>query len=285
MKFEVYQLTGVSENLLFKEKEKLKSLLAKSDEYRDHNLKYCVNNLDEEEGIIGGTVSQEYLSNLYTVENKIEKPIEKNPWEKTYFFIDTTSGKLLLQKRNYSAKNLIHSKTETRLLQILNDVFLTNYKSTVSIIKTSIGENNEYFKQIIKQEKVRFLKVGNLQGKKIEVGTTLHNPRVDLDMAWAESYNNYDADIIEEITIKVAEDKDINRSIIHKGTVAAQGSEIKKVSYYDEDAGKTVTITKSSVGALNVDTSANDEPVTVIQKVINKIKESRVILKKLNIKI
>lgn len=283
MKFNVYEIAGITAKRLFDDKEKLLDKLINSKEYNYRNLRYCLNNLDMENSIIGGTLSQEYIGNLYTVENKVERPIEENPWEKTYFFIDTSTAKLLLHKRTYKPKNLKHGRSETRLNEIINDVILELFGNTVSIIKTSIGENNEYFKKILAEEQVESLKVGNLLGKKIDVGTPLHNPREDWDIVWAESYNTYDSEIIEEVEIKVTKGKDIRKSVIHKGIIAAKGSEIKTVKYYDTELSKSIVLTNNSVGSVNVDANSSDEPATVLKRAFEKIKNSRDVIKKFNI--
>jgi hypothetical protein len=286
MKLEVYQILGISSNKLFEKREEMYSSLKKTSEYKDdRGLKFCINNLDFEENIISGTISQEYIGDLYTVENKVDTPIQQNPWEKTYFFVDTTLGKILLQKRRYSPKNLNHGKTETRLVQILNLVCMNLFGGNISIVKTSIGDNNEYFKKIIEKEKIEFLKVGNLLGKKIKVGTKLHNPREDWDKVWAESWNTYDSEIVEEIDIRVTKGQDLKKSVIKNGTLAAEGSQIKVVRYYDTELERSVTLSKKSVGAVDIDAKLGDEPATIYKKAIKKIKNSRDVIKKLNIDI
>lgn len=283
MKFEVFHLAGISAKFLHENKEKLNELLKNSLTLKDDKLSYCINNIDIDESIIGGTLSQEYIGGLTTVINKVETPIDENPWEKTYFFIDTVSAKVLIQRRKYSPKNLNHNKSVNRIEEILRDVFLKEYQSTLSLIKTSIGTNNDYFKDIVLSEDVKMVKVGNLLGKKVPVGTTLHNPREDWDRVWAESWNEYDSEIVEEIVIKTAKDKDLSRSVINKALIAANG-DFKAVSYFDAEEEKVVRVSKNSVGTLSLQVSKDEEPVTILKKGFEKIINSRDAIKRFFIK-
>ncbi|AMA74313.1 hypothetical protein ACKE5C_02000 [Aneurinibacillus thermoaerophilus] len=276
MKFEVYDLIGPTSEFLATNKEKLLQHIKDSRTFTDDKgLKYCLNNIDYEDNIIGGTISQEYFGDLKTVENKVEKPIKSNPWEKTYFFIDIATSKLLLQRRRYSPKNLNHSKTEQRIIEIIHhDVFLKHFGSSFNMIKTSVGFNNDFFKEIIKKEKIQQLDVTNLRGKKVVVGTPLHNPREDWDKVLAESWNTYDSNYVDEIVLRSENEDGLSKSVFQKLVLAA-GGDVKAVRYYDEEEEKVITVSHKSVGSLDVDVKKDEETVTVLQKAFNKIKSSR----------
>jgi hypothetical protein len=282
MKLVVYDFTGTTPEFLKNKQAEIVQYLRESRTYTDvrDNLRYCVNNVNVEGYIIGATLSQEYIGNLTTINpaNKEEKAIADNPWEKTYFFIDIVTGKILIQKRKYSPKNLNHGKTETRIIEILSDIFLENFNSTVGILKTVIGDNNEYFKRIIRTETVKQLHVVNLRNKKIPVGTPLHNPREDLDIAWAESWNTYDSNYINEVKIVAEKEADLSRSVLQKALIAAEG-DIKSVQYYDFEEDKPITITNSSQGAVNVDVKNDEEVPTIMKKSFEKIAAARDIIR------
>lgn len=283
MKLEVFHMTGITAELLKENKEVIDDLLKKSYTRTEDSLQFCLNNIDIEESVIGGTLSQEYVGGLTTVVNKVETPIDKNPWEKTYFFIDTASAKLLIQRRKYSPKNLNHNKSIRRIQDILRDLFLEHFQSSLGLIKTSVGMNNDYFKDIVLNEDVKLLKVVNLLGKKVPVGTQLHNPREDWDRVWAESWNEYDSEIIEEVVIRTAKDKDMSRSVLNKALMAANG-DVAAVSYFDSEEERVVRVTKQSAGTISLPVHKDEEPVTVLKKGFEKVKNSRDVIRRFFIK-
>jgi hypothetical protein len=277
MKFEVYDLVGPTPKYLIEKKDAIVTHLIDSKTYSDdRSLRYCLNNIDTEANLIGGTLSQEYFGDFKTVDpkSKLEKPLDSNPWEKTFFFIDTVTGKILIHKRKYSPRNLEHGKSLKRIEDILREVFMEHHGTSLEIVKTIIGQNNEFFKDVLRTERVQILDVTNLLGKKIPVGTTLHNPREDWDEVWAESWNEYDSNYVEEVMVRAPNGGDLSKSVIHKAVLAAEG-DIRSVTYYDTEDEKPRRISKKSVGAVHVDAKNEEEPVTIMKKAFDKIEKSR----------
>lgn len=276
MRLMVYQLIGANTQFLSDKKDSLYQALLLSKEFTDdRGIKYCINNVSIDGYIISATLSQEYIGGLTTVVNKVETPISSNPWEKTYLFIDIVTSMLLLQKRRYSPKTLDHNKAESRILEILRGIFLEQYSSTLEIYKTSIGYNKEYFKDIIRSEIIKEIAVTNLKGTKVPIGTSLHNPKEQWDRVFAESFNEYDSEVVEEIVVKASSDKDLSRSVIAKLAIAAEGSDIKGVAFIDPEENKKTTLTKKSAGSVFVNVDPKDDTETVKKEAIEKINASR----------
>ena len=224
---------------------------AKTDE---NNRKYLFNNIGSDENIIYGTLSQEYIDNTLVtvdVESKEEKPIDVNPWERTIFLFDLINGNIYIEKKRYSQIHLDHNKAVRRVEEIIHTIYLNNFGTSVSFYPLRVDSTSEYVKKLFSSSKINFIKMVELNGKKIKLGTILHNPRIDLDNSWAESWNEYDSEEVEEISIKAKKDGNLTRSIMARAAVEVGGL-VKEINYYDDIEERNITIKHHGKAELSV---------------------------------
>ena len=171
-----------------------------------------------ENHIIVGNLSQTYGIQLmkFLEDSKEEIPImeDRANDNKTYFFINCKENCIYIQNRKYTPKELNPNLTVTRLEQLLNKYLYHDVFETIVLRKENINYKIDELQNFFRTSYVRSVEFINISDCKLKPGTKLHNPRIDLDDAVIESWNNYSSDNVESIKIKAKKDKSIAKNPI-----------------------------------------------------------------------
>lgn len=221
IKYEIYEISNKEKNTA----KALKNLntketfskLNKSKIQEDNIGKFAVPNCIWQENLIIGQLSQTYNINLIKFKgtSKEEVPIKEEYANdsKTYFFIDCSQAQVYIQNRKYQAVELTPSLAIKRIQKVLNANLAPEGNEWIlqkTDIKYDIKEVEKYFREGF----VKSIEFHNIPNLKLEKGTKLHNPRIDLDEALVESWNQYSSETVDSVKITAKKDKSIAKNPI-----------------------------------------------------------------------
>lgn len=224
MRFTRYKICKmrVNSNIL----EKLDSL-NESVEFRNLNTSkkmidtigtFAISKCVHDEKMIVGNLSQTYGINLikFSADSKDEIPIEEDEANdnRTYFFINCNDASIYIQNRRYTPKELNPNLAFKRMEKLLDKNLKHNSLETIILQKENINYKIEELQNYFRKSFVRSVEFKNISNMKLQEGTKLHNPRIDLDKATVESWNTYSSENVESVKIKAKKDKSIAKNPI-----------------------------------------------------------------------
>lgn len=171
-----------------------------------------------EDNIIVGNLSQTYGIDLikFSDDSKEEIPIneDKANDNRTYFFINCKEASVYIQNRRYTPRELNPNLAFKRIERLLDKNLSHDVLETIILQKENINYEIEELQEYFRQSFVKSVEFNNISNMKLEIGTKLHNPRIDLDDAAVESWNTYSSDNVESVKIKAKKDKSIAKNPI-----------------------------------------------------------------------
>lgn len=171
-----------------------------------------------EDNIIVGNLSQTYGIDLikFSDDSKEEIPIDEDKANdnRTYFFINCKEASVYIQNRRYTPKELNPNLAFKRIEKLLDKNLSHDVLETIILQKENINYEIEELQEYFRQSFVKSVEFNNISNMKLEIGTKLHNPRIDLDDAAVESWNTYSSDNVESVKIKAKKDKSIAKNPI-----------------------------------------------------------------------
>ena len=195
----------------------LHSKLNGPDKESDQIGAYAISGATNQNEIIIGVLSQSYAIDLikFKEDSKEEIPIKEDSANdnKTYFFIDCKKGNIYIHNRRYTPNELNPNLTVNRLEKIL-DKYLSEKLNRIILIKANINYGMKEIENYFRESFVKSVEFHNIGDFKLEKGTKLHNPRLDLDEAVSESWNDYSSENVDSIKITAKKDKSIAKNPI-----------------------------------------------------------------------
>lgn len=171
-----------------------------------------------EDNIIVGNLSQTYGIDLikFSDNSKEEIPIDEDKANdnRTYFFINCKEASVYIQNRRYTPRELNPNLAFKRIEKLLDKNLSHDVLETIILQKENINYEIEELQEYFRQSFVKSVEFNNISNMKLEIGTKLHNPRIDLDDAAVESWNTYSSDNVESVKIKAKKDKSIAKNPI-----------------------------------------------------------------------
>lgn len=171
-----------------------------------------------EDNIIVGNLSQTYGIDLikFSDDSKEEIPIDEDKANdnRTYFFINCKEASVYIQNRRYTPRELNPNLAFKRIEKLLDKNLSHDVLETIILQKENINYEIEELQEYFRQSFVKSVEFNNISNMKLEIGTKLHNPRIDLDDAAVESWNTYSSDNVESVKIKAKKDKSIAKNPI-----------------------------------------------------------------------
>lgn len=171
-----------------------------------------------EDNIIVGNLSQTYGIDLikFSDNSKEEIPIDEDKANdnRTYFFINCKEASVYIQNRRYTPRELNPNLAFKRIEKLLDKNLSHDVLETIILQKENINYEIEELQEYFRQSFVKSVEFNNISNMKLEIGTKLHNPRIDLDDAAVESWNTYSSDNVESVKIKSKKDKSIAKNPI-----------------------------------------------------------------------
>lgn len=238
---------------------------------------FAISKCVHENHIIVGNFAQTYRIDLmkFSDVSKEEIRIEEDTANdsRTYFFINCKEASIYIQNRRYTQKELNPNLTLNRIEKLLNKYLNHDRLETIILQKENINYEIEELQEYFRQSIVKSVVFNNISGTKLEIGTKLHNPRIDLDEAAVESWNAYSSESVESIKIKAKKDKSIAKNpIANIGFQLAQQNKerydkiIKNIEI--EENGQIEQLKPKGNEYLIVNVSDKDKTV---EEVLNKI--------------
>jgi len=283
MDFKVYQ---VFEEIDFTGGEGvLRDYLVDSDFFEgDHGLKYLINNdVELENGVLTGTISEEFLPNSYSVDDdkSISVMDDIEPYERTFFAFDFNTRAFLIQNRRYSPTNLKPGKTLNRIIEIFSDAFNNVFSSGFTLIPVLLPEGNDLFIRLFNTHRVVELKVIKLNERRSFNEQDDLSEDEDENTAIKRLWNE-DESLMDSITLKTTSEGDLNDSIFAIAAINSQGAIIDKIKYFDPEEDGYVTTTRSSFDKFPIPSiDRNVESITAFQTIINEVNLNRTILRRM----
>lgn len=171
-----------------------------------------------EDNIIVGNLSQTYGIDLikFSDDSKEEIPIDEDKANdnRTYFFINCKEASVYIQNRRYTPRELNPNLAFKRIEKLLDKNLNHDVLETIILQKENINYEIEELQEYFRQSFVKSVEFNNISNMKLQIGTKLHNPRIDLDDAAVESWNTYSSDNVESVKIKAKKDKSIAKNPI-----------------------------------------------------------------------
>ena len=179
---------------------------------------FAISQCIHEDNIIVGNLSQTYGIDLikFSDNSKEEIPIDEDKANdnRTYFFINCKEASVYIQNRRYTPRELNPNLAFKRIEKLLDKNLSHDVLETIILQKENINYEIEELQEYFRQSCVKSVEFNNISNMKLEIGTKLHNPRIDLDDAAVESWNTYSSDNVESVKIKAKKDKSIAKNPI-----------------------------------------------------------------------
>lgn len=252
-----------------------------SDEIGEFAISKCVH----DESIIVGNLSQTYAINLIKFLNDSKKEVPINEREandnRTYFFINCNDASIYIQNRRYSPEELNPNLALKRLEKILDKNISHDVLERIILQKEKINYKIEELEDYFRQSFVRSVEFKNISNMKLDNGTKLHNPRIDLDEAAVESWNTYSSESVESIKIKAKKDKSIAKNPI--ANIGFKLAEQNRENYEDiiknveiESGGQKEDLKPKGNEYLVINVTDSDKTVDIaIEKILSFLKKRK----------
>ena len=216
--------------------------------------------------------------------SKKEIPIneDKANDNKTYFFINCKDASIYIQNRRYTPSELNPNLAFKRLEELLNRNISHDMLETIILQKENVNYKIEELQAYFREACVKSVEFNNVDNMKLETGTKLHNPRIDLDEAAVESWNTYSSDNVESIKIKAKKDKSIAKNPI--ANIGFKLAEQNKTDYGKiiknmeiEEDGQKEQLKPIGNEYLIVNVSDKDQDINVfLKKILNFLKKRKI---------
>lgn len=177
-----------------------------------------------------GTLAQSYNTILTKFDDNenTKKEVELDDTsinDKTYFYVNCDEMRLYVQGKRYPT-SLNLKFTMERLEKIIGECL----EKKIIFIKAKIKYSIEEIEDIFTNSYVKRIAFTNLEGLTLPKGSTLHNPRKDLDEAMVESYNTYSAPVLDTIDLKAKDGQKLSKNPLAKiGMVLSKENRYAKV--------------------------------------------------------
>ncbi len=167
-------------------------------------------------GYVLGTLAQSYNAILtkFDENENTKKEIELDDTsinDKTYFYVNCEETRLYIQGKRYPT-SLNLKFTMERLEKIIGECL----EKKIIFIKAKIKYTIEEIEEIFTNSYVKRIAFANLEGLTLPKGSTLHNPRKDLDEAMVESYNTYSAPVLDTIDLSAKNGHKLSKNPLAK---------------------------------------------------------------------
>lgn len=204
-------MDNLNEELEFKNLNISKKM---KDSIGEFAIPHCIH----ENNIIVGNLSQTYHIDLikFSDNSKAEIKIDEDKANdnRTYFFINCKEASIYIQNRRYTPKELNPNLAFERIEKLLDKNLKHDILETIILQKENINYNIKELQEYFRESFVKSVEFNNISNMKLEIGTKLHNPRIDLDEAAVESWNTYSSENVESIKVKAKKDKSIAKNPI-----------------------------------------------------------------------
>lgn len=280
MDFKVYQVTYAGD--LRPRGQQLFDYLRGLDKIRgEHGLHYCITQeVDFDENIITGCISEEYLPNINSVdEEKVSYVPEVDPYLHTFFAFDLQEKRILLQNRDYPANNLDKHQTRTRLFTTIKQGFEGIYNAEFDYVDTYRETNDEDFIAVFNEYRISFMRVKLFQqGRMLREGATIFETENEsLNPNWVEGWNS-DASGMHEIILKApgrGGDGDLRQSPIALSLINLPVKEIVELNYWNEDEIST-SMSRTDSRRFRVEgVDLHTQPITGIAEISRAVYQRR----------
>lgn len=167
--------------------------------FGEHGLMYCVTNeIDYDEDIITGCLSEEHLPNIDSVdEEKNTFTPDVTPSIATLFAIDLKEKRMIVQHREYPANNLNKQQSMTRLNTLINSVFHDLYHTQFDYVDTYRAVTDDDLLVMFRQHRVTLLRVQLLDtGRYLQDHAEIF-PQDDINRHWIEGWNTDESNMYE----------------------------------------------------------------------------------------
>ncbi|EWG08321.1 hypothetical protein [Cytobacillus firmus] len=283
MDFKVYQ---IFEDINFEGREtELRDYLINSDFFEgDHGLNYVINNdVELENGVLTGTLSEEFIPNSYSVDDdkSISVMDDIEPYERTFFALDFNTRAFLVQNRKYSPTNLKPGKSLNRLIEIFGDAFNNVFNAGFTLIPVLLPEGNDLFLTLFNNHRVVEIKVSNLNERTaFNDGHELSDDEEENN--FIKTLWNEDSSLMDSIVLKTTSEGDLNDNIFAHAALSSPNCIIEKIKYFDPEEDGFVTKTRSSFDKFPIpNLDRNVESITAFQTIINAVNENRALLRRM----
>lgn len=283
MNFKVFQ---VFEDLNYQGREhELQEYLRDTDFFEgDHGLRYVINNdVDIEDSIIVGTISQEFIPNSFEVGEDKSLGVMDNvePYERTFFAFDFQTRAFLVQNRRYPPENLNPGKTLTRLAEILNDGYRAVYNSSFTVIPVLLPEGNAVFMNIFRTHRIVELSVSGINSGRLLNGNVVLTEDVNTNRTMLDIWND-DTSLTDLVHLRTTLDGDLNDSPIAKAALHSPGGTVELIRYYDPEEDGFVTKKRSTLNQFSIaGINNNTESPTAFNVIVETIRENRPVLRRM----
>lgn len=283
MNFKVFQ---VYEDLNYQGREhELQEYLRETDFFEgDHGLRYVINNdVEVEDSIIVGTISQEFIPNSFEVGEDKSLGVMDNvePYERTFFAFDFQTRAFLVQNRRYPPENLNPGKTLTRLAEIISDGYRAVFNNSFTIIPVLLPEGNSVFVNIFRTHRVVELAVTGINSGRLLSGNITLTDDSESNRAMQEIWNN-DSSLTDLVHLRTTLDGDLNDSPFAKAALLSPGGTVESIRYYDSEEDGFVTKKRSTLNQFSIPgINNNTESITAFNVMLETIRENRPVLRRM----
>lgn len=276
MRFKAYDICSLSDNSTEKVKisgdlfEKLNLFPRVSEGSENYAPLY----MHEFKELILGTLAQSHHTVLTAFDENSDKDeiaIDADKInDKTYFYINKLESRLYIQGKLYPT-TLSAGLTRDRLNKILSDCL----GKIIVLIPASIEYTISDIQEIFSTSYVKKIIFKNMLGLKIPKGTTLHNPRKDLDESLAESWNTYSSETVDYLELRSKDDEQLSKNPIAKIGMTLS-NENKAVQVFQSmeiiESGERVLIKPKGNESkiIYISKKTQDDPQETYEKILKK---------------
>jgi|HigsolmetaAR204D_1030405.scaffolds.fasta_scaffold05226_5 hypothetical protein len=283
MDFRVYQLTYAGD-LVARGTEFYQALSRLSKVPGEHGFEYCITNeLDFEENIITGCLSEEYAPDIVSVDDDRNSYIpDVAPYLNTFFAIDLQEKRMIVQHRDYPPNNLDRQQSMTRLSLLISNAFEPVYRSQFNYVVTYREATDEDFIEIFNDDnRVTLLRVKLFDtGRFLPEDAEIFDGADELNRHWIEGWNADESDM-HEIVLKApgrGGNGDLKKSPIAISLLNLPRKEILELNYWTGEGQQTMSRTdfkKFRIRGINIYSQVITAIATISREVYRRRDELR----------
>ncbi|AMA72758.1 hypothetical protein [Aneurinibacillus thermoaerophilus] len=248
----------------------------------EHGLRYVINSdIELDRGVIAGTFSQEYVPNIYEVEEdrSIVPREDVEPYDRTFFAFDFSTRAFLIQNKKYPPENLKPGRTLDRLNDIFNSAFNELFNSNCTFVPVLLPEGNESFLRLFDTHRVIEVKVKEINNGRLLGEEVILSADIAESEAMKTVWNN-DISLTDFIHLRTSLEGSLNDSLICKAAINSPGAVIDTMRYFDPEEDGFVTKKRSKLDQFSVPSiDRNTESITAFNEITNTVAMNRRILR------
>lgn len=283
MDFKVYQLTYAGD--LTKKGQTVYEYLRRLAKIPgEHGFEYCITSeVDYQSNLICGCLSEEYPPNINSVDDDRNVYVpDVSPYLNTFFVIDLSEKRLLVQHREYPAPNLDRHQTLVRLVSILKTGFERIYNAEFDYVDTNRDVTDEEFIDVFYNNRITLMRVKIFpHGRLLRDSASIFEDE-HLNQTWIEGWNSDESEM-HEILLKApgrSGTGDLRESPIAISLLNLPVKEILELNYWNEDDSaeymSRTDLKKFRVRGIDRHT----QPITAIDHLLTDIRQRRHELRK-----